>query len=329
MSKTLRFFKINQMLSNRLSVSKQDLLDALEVSWPTLKRDLAFQRDQCNAPIVFNRSLNGYQLSKANNFGPVFQMPGMWLNANEAYALITANSLLESIEPGIVSQHIAPLKERLLELIGRTDKTKSSEEMLAELSERVQVIQSLRHRFPLEQFQSVAYAAINGLRLSVRFNDQAIDSDDVELSPQRITYYRENWFLDAWSHPLNALRTYPMDVFKSAHVADLEAHLLPKVQVDEVLNTGYGAYIGQERQNAVLDFSPDRAEALKRLTWHDENNGTWLENGWYRVSVTYNNDRALIKDILRHCPGILVQEPAALKAKVIEAMQASLKLYQP
>lgn len=328
MSQTFRVFRINQMLSNRLSVSRQDFLDELEVSWPTLKRDLAFLRDQWNTHIVFNRSLNGYQLSKANAFGPTFQMPGMWLSSNEAYALITANSLLESIEPGIVSNHIAPLKELLLELIGRTDRTKSSEEMLAEISERVQVIQSLRHRFPLEQFQSVAYAAINGFRLSVRFSDQTIDSDEVELSPQRITYYRENWFLDAWSHALNALRTYPMDVFQSVRVTDVAAHLLPKEQVDEVLNTGYGAYIGQERQTAVLDFSPDRADALRRLTWHDENNGTWLENGWYRVSVAYNNEQALIKDILRHCPGVLVQEPAALKAKVIDAMQAGLKLYQ-
>lgn len=329
MSQTLRVYRIIQMLSNRLSVPRQDFEEEFEVSFATLKRDLTFLREQLNAPIVFSRHLNGYQLSKVNNLGPVFQMPGMWLNANEAYALITANSLLESIEPGIVSKHIAPLKERLLELIGRTDKTKSSEEMLAEISERVQVIQSLRHRFPLEQFQSVAYAAINGLRLSVCFNDQAIDSDVVELSPQRITYYRENWFLDAWSHSLNALRTYPMDVFKSTHVTDLEAHFLSKEQVDEVLNTGYGAYTGQVRQTAVLDFSPDRADALKRLTWHDENNGTWLESGWYRVSVEYNNEHALIKDILRHCPGILVQEPAALKAKVIEAMQAGLKLYQP
>lgn len=328
MSQTERIYLINQMLQGSRIVAVQSLLDKLEISRPTLNRDIALMRDQFNAPIIFDRRLNGYSLSKSDHVGPVFEMPGMWLSPSEAYALITANSLLESIEPGLISKFISPLKDRLVGLISGTKKGASAEEKLSEISERVQVIQSLRHKLPLDNFQSIAYAAINGFQISVCFDGPDANLEHaVTLSPQRITYYRENWFLDAWSHELNALRTYAIDQFKRVHVTEEPAKLLPKAEVDEVLNTGFGAYVGEKRKTAVLDFSPDRARALLRLTWHDESEGTWLENGWYRVSVAYNNERALVKDILRHCPGILVQEPACLKAQVIKSMKDGLSLY--
>ena len=28
------------------------------------------------------------------------------------------------------------------------------------------------------------------------------------VSPQRLSYYRENWYLDAWCHDKNALRKF-------------------------------------------------------------------------------------------------------------------------
>ena len=61
MDRTERFHLIDQMLCNQRSVSRQQFLDALEVSPATFKRDLEYLRDRLAAPIVWDRELRGYR----------------------------------------------------------------------------------------------------------------------------------------------------------------------------------------------------------------------------------------------------------------------------
>ena len=62
MDRTERFHLIDQMLSNRRVVSRQQFLDALEVSPATFKRDLEYLRDRLAAPIVWDRERPGVTL---------------------------------------------------------------------------------------------------------------------------------------------------------------------------------------------------------------------------------------------------------------------------
>lgn len=60
MNKTERIFKIEQLVSARRLVSFQGMLDELEVSRATLKRDLDYLRSRMKAPIIYDREANGY-----------------------------------------------------------------------------------------------------------------------------------------------------------------------------------------------------------------------------------------------------------------------------
>ena len=59
MIRTERFNRIDQLLASSRAVSKQTVLDDLEISWAMLKRDIACLRDQLNAPILFDTVLRG------------------------------------------------------------------------------------------------------------------------------------------------------------------------------------------------------------------------------------------------------------------------------
>jgi predicted DNA-binding transcriptional regulator YafY len=59
MNKTERIFKIEQLIAARRIVSFQELLEELEVSRATLKRDLEYLRSRMKAPIVYDRKANG------------------------------------------------------------------------------------------------------------------------------------------------------------------------------------------------------------------------------------------------------------------------------
>ena len=322
MSRTLRVHKIDQMLNNRHHVSIQDFLDELEVSLPTFKRDIAFMRLHLNAPIVFDSTLKAYRFSRSDAVGPRYELPGLWLSASESHALLTANSLLESIEPGLLGKHVGPLKTRLKTLLASQGMDPTA------VSERIQVIQSLRRKTPLRHFEVIAHATLKGRRVRIyHYNRNTHEHTTRELSPQRLTYYRENWYLDAWCHERNALRSFAVDAIESVEILEVDAYRLTKHEVDAVLNNGYGIFSGLEQQWAVLDFSPDRAQWLSRMTWHDDLNAKWLPNGWYRVEFPYNDDRELLNDILMHTPDVIVQSPKALQERVMAALQKGLSRY--
>jgi predicted DNA-binding transcriptional regulator YafY len=59
MYRTERFYRIDQLLASSRAVSKQTVLDDLEISCAMLKRDIAYMRDQLNAPVIFDTVLRG------------------------------------------------------------------------------------------------------------------------------------------------------------------------------------------------------------------------------------------------------------------------------
>ena len=62
---TARLYRIETLIRARGHVSFATLLDELEVSPATLKRDLEYLRSRLGAPIEYDRDLNGYRFGAA------------------------------------------------------------------------------------------------------------------------------------------------------------------------------------------------------------------------------------------------------------------------
>src|SRR6516164_4278156 len=112
MDRTERFYKIDQLLKDSKVVTFSRFQDALGVSRATLKRDLVYMRDRFNAPIEFDRHANGYRFGKPRT-GPRYELPGLWFNATEIYALLTTLQLLGNLQPGLLGAELPALINRL------------------------------------------------------------------------------------------------------------------------------------------------------------------------------------------------------------------------
>ena len=146
-NQTERVYKIEQMLSESSVVPIGTLLDRLEISRATFKRDLDYLRDRLHAPIVYDRSQGGYRfdgtIGKGTRAGPKHELPGLWFNSSEAYALLAMQQLLKEIEPGLLSDQVETLKTRLRALLGSTDHD------VGEVEKRIKVVQvGARHANP-------------------------------------------------------------------------------------------------------------------------------------------------------------------------------------
>jgi hypothetical protein len=89
-----------------------------------------------------------------------------------------------------------------------------------------------------------------------------------EVSPQRLVHYRENWYLDAWCHMRNGLRSFAVDGVRHAEILDLAAREVAEKSLDAMLGAGYGIFSGRKLSWVRLRFSPERARWVALEMWH-------------------------------------------------------------
>jgi len=324
MSQTERVYKIDQLLTDRRVVSFQALQEALEVSRATLKRDLAYMRDRLNAPIVFDRDLDGYRFDgAAPKIGGQYELPGLWFSAAEIHALLTMQHLLANLDPGgILAPHIQPLMARLNALLGTAENTAD------EIRKRILIVGQGKRSLRLEHFERVGSALLRRKRLHISYYARGKDEvTEREVSPQRLVHYRENWYLDAWCHVRRELRNFSVDSIRRCEVLEKSAREVANRTMQEVLGPGYGIFGGRELQWASLRFSPERARWVATEAWHPQQRGRFEADGSWVLQLPYGDDRELIMDILKHGAHVEVLESAQLRDRVKEALGAAMQHY--
>jgi proteasome accessory factor C len=315
-----RIFELNRILqAARYPVSRQRLQESLECSRATITRLIEDMRLHLNAPIVYDRDHNGYKYDVAE--GAMYELPGLWFNASELHALLTVQQLLTSVEPGLLDQHLKPLQKRIGDLL------ELQRPGFDGLSARVRIMQMGARRGG-RHFRTVAGTLAQHQRIWIRYFNRGDDRhSDREVSPQRLTYYRDNWYLDAWCHLREGLRTFALDAIETARPLSEPAMAVADEDLDRHFAVSYGIFAGAPQQTAVLRFSPERARWVAKEQWHRDQEGRFLEDGRYELRLPYSNALELTMDVLRYGPDVEVVEPAILRDLVRDRLAAALARY--
>lgn len=319
-----RIYKIDQLLSERRAVSFSEFLSSLEISRATLKRDLAYMRDRLNAPIIFDRELGGYRFDKSNvQRGTQYALPGLWFSADEIHALLTMHHLLSTLDTGgLIGAHIQPLLSRLTALLGAADNSAE------EVKKRVKIeMVGVRH-LQLAHFGGVGSALLLRKRLLIDYYARGTDRlSQREVSPQRLVYYRGNWYLDAWCHLRRDLRSFSVDAMRRVEIMEKAAQDVAEKKLDDVLGAGYGIFSGKKVQWATLLFSPQCARWVANERWHPNQKGTLRNDGSYELKIPYSKDTELLMDVLKYGAGVKVLAPAGLIKRVSDEISAIQAIY--
>ena len=323
MDRTERFYRIDQLLNDRKVVPFSTLVEKLEVSRATIKRDLEYMRNRLNAPIVWDRDEGGYRFAGREGGAAQYELPGLWFSAQEVHALLTMQHLLMGLDSGgLLGPHIAPLLARLRALLGTTDDTTE------EIHKRIRILGMASRRMALDHFAVVGSALLRRKRLLishyVRARDETIER---EVSPQRLVHYRDNWYLDAWCHLRNDLRSFAVDAIRRAEIIEQAARNIPEKTLDSVLGAGYGIFSGRKITWAKLRFTPERARWVSLEQWHPWQKARFDKDGTYLLEVPFSDSRELVMDILKQGAGVEVLAPATLRKDVAAQLQKALDQY--
>ncbi|GLT22074.1 DNA-binding transcriptional regulator [Zoogloea oryzae] len=315
-----RITKIVRFIRQRGSASMAFLKENLEVSEATLKRDFAFLQDRLGCPLEWDRSKRGWVINDELAVGGKFELPGVWFDSSEVVALLTMLHLVEGVQPGLLEDHIAPLKSRLRSMLA--EGTSSARP----IENKIRLIHFAPRRVETKHFQQVSSGLVEGKRLQLKYwNRERKESSDRTISPQQLVHYRENWFLDAWCHHRNALRSFSLDAMLSVKVLDEPAVEISGQEMEDHFRSGYGIFAGTATKQAQLKFTPERAQWVSKETWHHNQRSEHTEDGSYLLEIPYSNDQELIMDLLRHCPEVEVISPPELRKKLRAMLNAALE----
>ena len=320
MSKTERLYHLHNILNaRRTPISRHQLMEELGCSQATLYRLINELRDYLGAPIeqdeesrfYYDRSLAGH-----------FELPGIWISPQELQALLTAQQVLCNVQPGLLEDELGNLQGRIANLL--TDK---GVEMDGGRS-RIHIHQAAGRPVPARMFQDVLQALLQRHRLQIRYHGRGSDQvTERAVSPERLTYYRNAWYLDAWCHLRKGLRSFALERIRDQQLQDEPARDVTPEELAQHYDQSYGIFSGQAEDSAELKFSPRMARWVADEQWHPDQSSEWQEDGSYLLSVPFSNARELVMDILRFGPEVEVMGPESLRRSVAEAAAATSRIY--
>ena len=318
-----RIYQLHRILASRtLPVPHQTLEEQLECSRATVNRTIESLRLYFNAPILYDRERNGYYYDTRGK--TVFELPGVWFEAQELHALLTMQQLLEQIQPGLLGMQLKPVRERLKKILAAQHPGDP------DAINRIRILSMMGRQTGLKHFQTTASAVLQRKQLDIAYHSRGRDQQTERIvSPQRLTHYRDNWYLDAWCHKREALRSFAVERIAACQVRDCAARDIADSELNAHFASSYGIFAGQAKHTAVLRFTAERARWVADEQWHPHQQGQFLLDGSYELRIPYANETELAMDILKHGAAVEVIAPEALRQTILQSLQKAQENYLP
>jgi proteasome accessory factor C len=299
-------------------MSRVRIEEELECSRPTAKRTIEAMRLYLEAPIEYDRERNGYFYASESKY----ELPGLWFKPEELLALNTVQQLLCQIQPGLLDEHIAPLRQRIDSML------KSKRLGGDEIGRRIRILgMAIRPTDPLH-FNVLTAGLLQRKQIRITYHDRTrSEVTERRISPQRLVHYRDHWYLDAWCHLREALRTFALERIIKPKIERHVAKAMSDAELDRHFAASYGIFAGAATQQAVLRFSAQTAQWVATERWHPRQEGQLLDDGQYQLRIPYGDPRELIMDILKYGPDVEVLAPPELRAAVAARLVAAHRVY--
>ncbi len=322
MSTIEHIYQLHQLLQDRrTATSLRDICQHLNCSQSTAKRAIKTLRYRLFAPLDYDRQRLGYHYNPEE---PTFSLPGMCFNENELFALLFSQHLLKNIQPGgLLTEQIQPIRTKIEQLLLHSELGSN------EILKRIKILPITQRTTVLKYFRLISSSLIQRRQLRILYHSRSSDkTTERVVSAQRLIYYRDNWYLDAWCHLRKELRTFSVD---RIHPRKLLEELTVKVdekKLDQYLSTSYGIFAGKATKTAKLKFSPKAAKWVSDELWHPDQIIKTRKDGSLELLIPYNDPTELIRDILKYGEDVNVISPESLINKVKERLIRAYQAYE-
>jgi proteasome accessory factor C len=314
-----RFQQLHRLFkSHRRPISLVRLAERMECTEKTVRRTIEELQNYFDAPIEYDQKAKGWCYASS---AEQFEMPGMWLTSSELQSLTLLLHVLENFSNGLLSDELVVVEKQIHKLLQA--RGISSEEF----ARHIKVLPLGNRQLEGKIFQQISDALLKRKKINIHYQNYNASKTRRYISPQTLIYYRENWYLDAWCHLRNDLRTFSLARIKRIESLEEKAIDISDEQLKTHFSKSYGIFSGEASNTAKLRFLPEVAHEIALQQWHPEQQGCW-EGDSYLLMFPYCDDRELVGDIMRFLPNVVVEAPSSLRKAVSERLGKSIKFYK-
>lgn len=308
----------NILLTRQTPIHQKELALNLNCSSKTIKRYVQYLKDDLNAPIT-EPARAMYQYDKA--LVKTFIFPEFFMTIEDVQSMALMLGVLREYTSSLMTKEFKKIEQSLEKILHRKGIAHSA-------LEKIIKIVPINHPAQYQCLQAIADALMQQVCVRIKYSNYSGEITYRQISPQRIFYYRDQWYLDAYCHQKQSLRTFKLSRIQSTLALPSSDYVsISQAQIDSHVSTGYGVFAGQANQTAVLEFKQPVASDVAIQQWHPEQLGQWLGDV-YQLSIPYSADDELIQDILRYVPYVCIKEPTSLKKKLISRLNDALAQHQ-
>ena len=321
MSKVERLYHLHNILNQRRTpISRQDLMERLECSQATLYRLVGELRDFLGAPIEQQPETRGFYYDRS--YEQPFELPGIWISPGELQALLAARQVLANVQPGLLEGELESLQGRITSLLQQRGVEAEGGDS------RIHIQHVAGRAVPARMFQDVLAALIQRQRLQIRYHGRRRDEESERIiSPQRLTQYRNSWYLDAWCHQAEGLRSFALERIRQQTLLDDAAMEVSAEVLSAHFDQSYGIFSGPAEFIAELRFSPETARWIADEIWHPDQQGVLEEDGSWLLKLPFSNPRELQMDVMRYGADVEILAPDFLREAIAKEAQKTAQKY--
>ena len=313
-----RLFILDRLFrSYRHPISIETLLAKVECSLSTLNRLMRVLRQQYHYPIRYSKQYKGYYYDQTK----AVQVSGLWFNRQELQALLIISQLLERLQPSLLEDYFRPLVAQVNKLLALTGKTPN------DAAKRMTIIPIAHQYIASDIFFPLSQATLQNEAVEIQYHDIQGRYSERVVSPQRLVYYKNNWYLDVWCHVRHALRTFWVAGIQSVKMTEHAFQFVEETELISHLESSYGIFSGVSAASAHLRFTGCAAMRVRGSEWHPMQRQQINTDGSVELWVPYSDPRELIMDIMRYGSEVEVLAPETLKVEIIKQLKAVLALY--
>ena len=237
-------------------------------------------------------------------------------------ALLTARQVLGNVQPGLLEGELESLQGRITSLLQQKGVEPEGGDS------RIHIQHVAGRAVPARMFQDVLGALFQRQRLKIRYHGRRRDEESERVvSPQRLTQYRNSWYLDAWCHQAQGLRSFALERVREQTLVDEPAREVKPGELAAHFDQSYGIFSGPAEFLAELRFTPEMARWIAEENWHPDQQGSFEADGSWLLKLPFSNSRELVMDVLRYGPDVEVIGPDFLREALADAAQKTANLY--
>jgi predicted DNA-binding transcriptional regulator YafY len=177
-----RVYELHKFFSaRRYPIPRETIQAEFGYGRTTFHHLVTYMQDYLDAPIQNSRGQGYYYALRE---GEVFELPGLWLNAQEMMALALLEQVSADIQPELVKNVLSPIRDKLESLLSKHKINKT------DWQNRLKVITQWQRDCEPRYFMNILQALLSRKQLRIIYwKWKTAETSERVISPQRIVYY--------------------------------------------------------------------------------------------------------------------------------------------